>query len=77
MGFVGGILGVGLSLLVDILINKRLVEFMKMPEDTWMMVTPVWLLLAAVAASVLVAVLAGAFPARWASKIKPLEAIAG
>ena len=76
MGFIGGILGVGLSLLVDIFINKKLVEFMKMPEDTWMMVTPAWLLVAAIAVSVMVSVLAGAFPARWASKIKPLEAIA-
>ena len=76
MGFIGGILGVGLSLLVDIFINKKLVEFMKMPEDTWMMVTPAWLLVAAIAVSVTVSVLAGAFPARWASKIKPLEAIA-
>jgi ABC-type antimicrobial peptide transport system permease subunit len=76
MGFIGGILGVGLSLLVDIFINKKLVEFMKMPEDTWMMVTPAWLLVSAIAVSVIVSVLAGAFPARWASKIKPLEAIA-
>ena len=75
MGLVGGILGVGLALLVDIYINKRLVEFMKMPEGTWIMSTPMWLILGAVAMSVVVSVLAGAFPARWASRIKPLEAI--
>lgn len=76
MGFIGGALGVGLSLLADIYINKRLVEFMEMPEGTWMMTTPMWLLVGAVAASVVVAVLAGLLPARWASKIKPLDAIA-
>ena len=75
MGLVGGILGVGLALLVDIYINKRLVEFMEMPEGTWIMSTPMWLILGAVAMSVVVSVLAGAFPARWASRIKPLEAI--
>ncbi|MCR5632321.1 MAG: ABC transporter permease [Eubacterium sp.] len=76
MGFIGGVLGVGLSLLVDIYINKRLVAFMEMPEGTWLMTTPVWLIIGAVVVSVVVAVLAGAFPARWASKIKPLDAIA-
>ena len=35
-----------------------------------------WLILGAIVTSVIVAVLAGAFPARWASKIKPLDAIA-
>ena len=75
MGLVGGILGAGLALLVDIYINKRLVEFMEMPEGTWIMSTPMWLILGAVAMSVVVSVLAGAFPARWASRIKPLEAI--
>ena len=77
MGFIGGVLGVGLSCLVNIFINKRLVEFLQMPEGTWIMTPPAWLLLSAVAASVIVSVLAGAFPAKWAAKIKPLEAIAG
>lgn len=77
MGFVGGLLGVMLSLIVNIYINNKLVVFMKMPEGTWIMNTPAWLILLAVAASVFVSVLAGAFPARWASRIKPLEAIAG
>ncbi|MCR5105004.1 MAG: ABC transporter permease [Eubacterium sp.] len=77
MGFVGGVFGVILSLIVNIYINNKLVVFMKMPEETWIMNTPAWLILLAVAASVFVSVLAGAFPARWASRIKPLEAIAG
>ena len=77
MGFVGGILGIGLSFLVDIVINKKLVAFMKMPEETWIMSTPAWLIIGAVVLSVFISVLAGAFPARWASKIKPLDAIAG
>ena len=76
MGFVGGILGIGLSFLADIVINKKLVAFMKMPEETWIMSTPAWLILGAVVLSVFISVLAGAFPARWASKIKPLDAMA-
>ena len=77
LGALGGILGVILSLLVNIYINGRLVKYMKMPEGTWIMDTPLWLIIGAVLLSVLVSVLAGAFPARWASKIKPLDAIAG
>ncbi|MBO4862925.1 MAG: ABC transporter permease [Eubacterium sp.] len=76
MGLIGGTLGVGLSMLVDIFINKKLVEFMKLPEGTWLMTTPAWLILTCIAVSVVVAILAGAFPARWASRIKPLDAIA-
>ena len=76
LGAVGGLLGVILSLLVNIYINNKLVIFMKMPEGSWIMDTPLWLIVGAIILSVFVSVMAGAFPARWASKIKPLDAIA-
>ena len=75
LGGVGGVLGIGLSFLIDLFLNKKLVQMMDMPEGTWIMSTPLWLVVLALVLSVVVSILAGAFPARWASKIKPLEAI--
>ena len=75
LGGVGGVLGIGLSFLIDLFLNKKLVQMMDMPEGTWIMSTPLWLVVLALVLSIVVSILAGAFPARWASKIKPLEAI--
>ena len=75
LGGIGGALGIGLSLLIDLFLNKKLVQMMNMPEGTWIMSTPLWLVVLAFVLSIVVSVLAGAFPARWASKIRPLEAI--
>ncbi len=75
LGGIGGALGIGLSFLIDLFLNKKLVQMMNMPEGTWIMSTPMWLVVLAFVLSIVVSVLAGAFPARWASKIKPLEAI--
>ena len=75
LGTIGGILGVGLSLIIDIFINRKLVQFMNMPEGTWVMATPAWLIVGAVFMSIIVSILAGAFPTRWAVKIKPLDAM--
>ena len=75
LGGIGGILGLGLALIANLLINRKLVELMEMPEGSWIMGTPLWLAVLAVVISIIISVLAGAFPARWASKIKPLDAI--
>ena len=75
MGFVGGVLGVILSLVVNYFINGKLVALMEMPKDAYIMHTPLWMILIVIVASTLVSVLAGAFPARWAAHIKPLEAL--
>ncbi len=76
LGGIGGILGIGLSFLVDLIINKKLVGLMGLEEGTWLMATPLWLIVLCFALSVTVSVLAGAFPARWAARVKPLDAIA-
>ena len=75
LGGIGGALGIGMSFLIDLFLNKKLVQMMEMPEGTWIMSTPLWLMVLALVLSIVVSILAGAFPARWASKIKPLEAI--
>ncbi len=75
MGFVGGVLGVLLSMLINYFINGKLVALMAMPKDAYIMTTPLWLIALVIISSTLVSVLAGAIPARWAAHIKPLEAL--
>lgn len=75
LGLMGGALGVGLSFLINLYLNKKLVLLMELPKGSWIMDTPLWLIVLAIVLSIVVSVLAGTFPARWASKIKPLEAI--
>ncbi len=75
MGFVGGVLGVVLSMFINYFINGKLVHLMEMPKDAYIMHTPLWMIVIVIVASTLVSVLAGAFPARWAARIKPLEAL--
>ncbi len=76
MGFVGGVLGVILSMLVGLVINGKLVKLMEMPEGSYIMNTPIWLVAAAIILSLVVAVLASLFPTSWAVKLKPLEGMA-
>ncbi|SEP82653.1 ABC-type antimicrobial peptide transport system, permease component [Lachnospiraceae bacterium NE2001] len=76
LGGVGGALGIGLSFLIDLVINKKLVEMMQMEEGTWLMATPLWLIALSLVLSIIVSMLAGAFPAHWAARVKPLDAIA-
>ena len=73
LGFTGGVLGVLLSMLAGLFINKKLVQMMEMAEGSYIMNTPPWLILTAIIISVVVAILASVFPTRWATKIKPLE----
>ena len=75
LGAAGGVLGIGLSLLVDLMLNKKLVQLMNMPEGSWIMAPPLWLILASLVMAIIVSVLAGAIPARWAARIKPLDAV--
>ena len=75
MGGAGGILGVGLSFIINMLINNKLVELLQMPEGTWIMGMPAWLVVLSVIMSVVVSMLAGVIPAVRATRIKPLEAI--
>jgi ABC-type antimicrobial peptide transport system permease subunit len=75
LGGIGGTLGLALSFLIDLMINKRLVELMELEEGTWLMTTPLWLIVLCFVISIVVSMLAGAFPAHWAARVKPLDAI--
>lgn len=76
LGGLGGLLGVLLSYgIVELFINHMAVTLMKLPKETTLAVLPWWLAVAAFLFAILLGVLAGFFPAKWAAGLKPIEAV--
>lgn len=76
LGGLGGIVGLALSYgVAELLMNKLVVIWLDLPKDTVLSVIPLWLAAASVCFAVLMGVLAGMIPAKWAMKLKPLDAM--
>ena len=75
IGLVGGILGVLSSYGVRLVVNKAAVSLFHLAKGTQVALIPWWLALAGVLGSVFLGVAAGYFPARWASKLRPIDAV--
>jgi ABC-type lipoprotein release transport system permease subunit len=56
-------------------IDKVAVALLKLPKGTDISYIPWWLALVAIFGSLLLGVLAGFFPAKWASRLNPIEAV--
>jgi ABC-type antimicrobial peptide transport system permease subunit len=75
IGIAGGIMGVVISYIVQLGINKAAVAIFSLPKGTCVSVIPWWLVFTAIAGSLVLGVLAGFFPARYASKLNPIDAV--
>lgn len=75
IGLAGGILGVLSSYGVRLVVNKTAVSLFHLAKGTQVALIPWWLALAGVLGSVFLGVAAGYFPARWASKLRPIDAV--
>ena len=79
IGLIGGVLGVGLSYLLSMVVNKLTAGGEDIlgfgATDASLSVIPLWLSGAAIVFSILIAVLAGFFPSLRAMKLSPLAAI--
>jgi hypothetical protein len=79
IGFMGGVLGIGISFLVSMLINSNGISFLN--QMSYGMNTggissiPLWLCLAALGGAVVIGTISGFFPARRAMKLSALSAI--
>ena len=73
LGGTGGIIGVVFSYVIDMILNKRFVNFLGFAEGTTLFNIPIWIALLAVVGAVVISVLAGIVPARWVGGIKPLK----
>lgn len=74
-GFLGGILGVLVSLVFQGILNKAAVSLLMLEKGAKLAVISPGLMGIAVLASMVLGLLAGYLPARWASRLNPLEAM--
>lgn len=76
LGGVGGVIGVAVSYLItEVGVNILAVKLLKMTEGTRLAEIPWWLAVSAVGFAILLGVIAGYFPARWAAGLKPIKAV--
>lgn len=75
IGVLGGVIGAGLAVIAGTLLNPWVTEALKLGDGTYLLIfqpIPIILLIVALA---IVAMLAGYFPSRKASKLDPIEAL--
>lgn len=72
IGFIGGVVGLGLSFGISAIINKAVAASGNMSQLSFI---PPWLAIAAVIFAVVIGMVAGFFPSRRAMKLSPLAAI--
>lgn len=75
LGLIGGLSGVALSFGIKGVFNKIAVAALHFEKGTMLAIIPWWLVVGAVILSTVFGVLAGYFPARFAAKMNPLEAV--
>jgi ABC-type antimicrobial peptide transport system permease subunit len=75
LGVAGGIAGVVVSYGIRGIINKIGVVLLEFDKGTELAVIPWWLVLAAIIFSTILGIVAGYFPARWAARLRPIEAV--
>lgn len=74
IGFLGGILGVGLGLLVGYLANPKITEALDLGDNS-LLIFVWWQLAILVVSLILVAIVAGWLPSRKAAKLDPIDAL--
>lgn len=76
LGGIGGLIGVLVSLgIVFGGINPLAVKLLSLEKGTQLALVPPWLMLLAIGGSVLLGLLAGYFPAKWAAGLKPVDSL--
>lgn len=76
LGGLGGLIGILISYgIIELLVNQLAVKLMKLPKGTELGVIPLWLAVSALIFAILLGVCAGFFPAKWAAKLKPIQAV--
>ena len=75
LGAVGGAIGVAVSYLVNqLLIEKKIPAMLELPKGLSVTYMPWWLVVGAIVFAIIISVLAGVLPARYAAHLKPLDA---
>lgn len=74
IGFLGGAIGSGLAVIAGLLFNPFITDLLALGDLSLLVFQPI-AVLAVIAGLIIVAVVAGIFPARKASKLDPIEAL--
>ena len=74
IGFLGGLLGVGLGLLLGYVTNPWITKTLDLGNNS-LLIFLWWQLAVLIVALVIVAIVAGWFPSRKAAKLDPIEAL--
>lgn len=76
LGGLGGLIGILISYgMTEVGVNKLAVKLLNMPKGTELAVIPPWLAVSAFLFAIFLGVLAGFFPAKWAAKLRPIDAV--
>lgn len=76
LGGLGGLIGIILSYgITEIGVNKIGIKLLNMPKGTELAVIPIWLAVGAFFFAVALGIFAGYFPAKWAARLKPIDAV--
>lgn len=76
LGAIGGVIGVLVSYLIaEIGVNKIAAKVMELEAGEQLAVIPWWLAAVAVLFAICLGIIAGYFPARWAAKLRPIDAV--
>ena len=77
IGFLGGVVGIGLSYSLSLLANKLIAPAIMEGYGTnaRISIIPIWLVVAAIIFATIIGMVAGFFPAQRATKLSPLAAI--
>lgn len=76
LGGLGGAIGILCSYgMIHLVINPVAVKLLSLEAGTHIAVIPLWLGIAAFVFAVLLGMLAGFYPAKWAAKISPIDAV--
>ncbi|MBR1599847.1 MAG: ABC transporter permease [Lachnospiraceae bacterium] len=76
LGGIGGVIGLICSFGISKFgINKLGVKLLEMPKNTQLAVIPPWLAISSIVLAVVLGIFAGFLPAKWASKMRPIDAV--